>query len=321
MDINEVMENYQILVDNDIVSLEEAQSSFDDILINYINDVKKDIDRAYDDRIITAYEKDIMYINIGLDAPESYTDVISNLIESELSKPDITDNVFIERLVSKEEYDQMMLAKQQKAAKRKMLLKKVGKIAGGAALVGAAAVGLSALDKNSNNKAVVREDNPEYSEMFSKKKKNIAAEEARHKKAMRHAKTNIEREDLERQHRSNMKSINDNFNNEVSAYQTQKKQTYDRERNEDNRLYADKMKTETDPEKIARYKDAHKYNQDIYNYDKENREKAKAYNRSDYHMQTELNNAKKGIMGKLFYKGREKRIRARYANYNKNNIG
>ena len=323
-DIDIILETYQNLVDDDVLTLEEAQSMFDDNIYDIIIETKSDIDSAYTDGLITAYEKDICYINIGIDANESYQDTITNIIESELSYLEEKKN---DTNISRDEYIKRELEKQVKKEKRKQFFKKVGKTA---LAVGAGALAVNALknsEKNGNTRGVVRADNPEYSQYFNDRDAKLKDAEKNYNKNFKKAKTDLERSNLNREYSQQVKNIHGAFNNSINEHNANKKQTYNQKRAAATNLINKQMSQTNDPEKLAEYKRKYDEINNKYDLDKENREKHSQYNRSDFYRKQELNREDPNNMSaarRLLFGGIHKRrmdkINKRYDEYNRNNI-
>ena len=282
--IDEIMEACQSLVDEGVLTLEEGQDLFDDNLNDYLIELKKEVDSSYDEGLITAYEKDICYINMGIDLEGTYESTISNLINSELSymeeKP---------KAISKEEYYRQLAEKQAKKEKRNKLFKKVGKVAAGAAIIGAGAYALDKLDDKVTANSLVRADNPDYSDIYDK-------------------------------YNRTMKLVTDDYNKELSkaGSEVEKADCRDKFNARKAKIEAQFRANLADRKNALATNDMYKTKEQAR---KERDEKSNKYSRSDYFRQEEINklNNRRFMTKKRREKEIEK-INNKYDNYNKTNI-
>ena len=331
--IDEIQRLYQSLVDDNILTLETAQSMFNEHINDIIVETKKEIDEAFDSNLISAYEKNICYINIGLDVEESYTDVISNLIESKLSELYDESELVEEKRIdprnipTKEEYYKKLAEKQAKKEKRKNFFKKVGTAALAAGVIAGGTYLADKAEKSSNARKVVRADNAEYAELFADRDKKLKELENKYQAALKRASTNVEKADLTNQYNANVKSVYLKFNKDVSDYQGAKNQIYATNRAKEQERYNAAMQRTTDPQKRADYERHHKEVMDKWDIHKENRNKARQFSRSDYYKNAELNaedpdnyRGLKWLGKKLTYNKKAEKINNKYSDYNRRSI-
>lgn len=311
-DINEVMTECQSLVDEGILTLEEGQELFDESLNDYIVELKKEIDDARNDGIITEYEKSILYINIGTDLNKAFTETINDLISQELNYIEEKHNV-----PSEEEYYRKQAEKEAKKERRKKLFKKVGAVVGGAALLGAGAYAADKINKNSNMNALVRPDNPEYAEDFTKYNNAREEEINRYNNELKKLKTDVERADAKEMHNNKMAEIEGKFRTIIANKQSSKlnasKQALDNIEANRKKELASATSSAEKRAINAKYNDE-KDKADIH---KQNADKVKELHRSDYYRNSE----KQAILNKRFVFNKKKKladIDNRYNAYNVN---
>ena len=144
---------------------------------------------------------------------------------------------------------------------------------------------------------------------------------------MASAKTDIEKDDLTKQYKKDVATINGSLSREVGEYKAKKRAIYDANKAKEQEAYDKAIQDTTDPKKLADFERHHKEVQDKWDIDKENKKKMEQFNRSDYMRRAEIDredpNKLKGLK-KLLFKGKqEKKVEAinkRYDAYNKKNI-